>query len=411
MNIKNTKYQKVHEYIKNAWISAVKKKDCDKNFIMPYDYIPPCVDGELINLYYWDTYFTNIGLYLDGLDGYAFGNIENLKYCLRKFGCVPNMCRANGADYSSQPPLLSAMVADYYKRSRDILFLEDSYNALNIEYEFWQTRRMAVNGLNKYGTNKDEPLSYLSSFEDLKKRVNIDDGNWTDEDKIKYVKKRTGEGESGEDHTPRFGGAADNIAPIDLNCYLYGFEKNMEQFSKILKNGEEKFWDKVSKERIKKINKDCFDKEKGVYFDYNFVLRQRTNIYCVACYLPYIMGITKDSESIKKINEKLILPHGITSCERQKQCKEIYQWGYPNVWAPHNYYACIANEIAGNREIAEEIALKYLTVVADEFSISGKLYEKYDGINGGKAVINEYVLPEMLGWTAGVYQYFYNKFL
>ena len=69
---------KVRNYIKNSWLIAVKKKDVDKNFLLPYDYIPPCIEGDLINLYYWDTYFTNLGLYLDGLTQYAFNNIENL---------------------------------------------------------------------------------------------------------------------------------------------------------------------------------------------------------------------------------------------------------------------------------------------------------------------------------------------
>ena len=87
-------YEKTSEYIKKSWLSAVKKKDVDKNFLMPYDYIPPCVDGDLINLYYWDTYFTNLGLYEDGFGNYAYNNIKNLIFCLDKFGCVPNMCRA-----------------------------------------------------------------------------------------------------------------------------------------------------------------------------------------------------------------------------------------------------------------------------------------------------------------------------
>ena len=67
----------VRDYIKSSWLLALKKKDVDKNFLLPYDYIPPCIEGDLINLYYWDTYFTNLGLYLDGLTQYAFNNIEN----------------------------------------------------------------------------------------------------------------------------------------------------------------------------------------------------------------------------------------------------------------------------------------------------------------------------------------------
>ena len=106
-------YEKTSEYIKNSWDYAIKQKDVDKSFILPFDYIPPCIDGDLINLYYWDTYFTNIGLINDGKVEFALNNIKNLIFCLRKFGCVHNMCRANGATYASQPPLLFLMVKDY----------------------------------------------------------------------------------------------------------------------------------------------------------------------------------------------------------------------------------------------------------------------------------------------------------
>ena len=37
--------------------------------------------------------------------------------------------------------------------------------------------------------------------------------------------------------------------------------------------------------------------------------------------------------------------------------------------------------------------------------------EKYDAIVGGKAVVDEYGTPEMLGWTAGVFQVLYNDYL
>ena len=108
------KYEKTSEYIRTAWHSAVKERGAN-GFLLPYDYVPPCVHGELIDLYYWDTYFTNLGLFCDGLKEYALGNIENLKFCLRTFGKVPNMCRRDGAELASQPPLLFMMIADAYE--------------------------------------------------------------------------------------------------------------------------------------------------------------------------------------------------------------------------------------------------------------------------------------------------------
>ena len=401
------KLEKTSEYIKASWHSAVKRRDAN-GFALPFDYVPPCIDGELTDLYYWDTYFTNLGLFCDGLDRYAIGNIENLKFCLRREGKVPNMCRENGAELASQPPLLSMMVADAYERTQDKAFLQDSFEALLQEYTFWMTERISPNGLNRYGTNcraeerlKEVAFSYAA-------RVGKDISAYSDGEKIACAKNCIAEGESGEDHTRRFFGAALDINPIDLNCHLYTFERNMARFSDILENGQSGTWLARAQERLGKIRAHCYDAETGVYFDYNYVSGKRTGIYCAACYMPYVAGICSDREALDKINQRLLRPHGVVSCEELPPNGETYQWGYPNVWAPHNYFAYLANLRAGNGAVAQEIVGRYLLVVADTFEAHGKLYEKYDALAGGKALVNEYGTPEMLGWTAGVYQYFYK---
>ncbi len=402
------KYERVRNYVKESWGKAVKAKDCNKAFIMSYDYIPPCVDGDLINLFYWDTYFTNIGLYLDGLEEYAFNNIEDLKFCLQKFGCVPNMCRGNGADYASQPPLLFLMVEEYYNKTGDLSFLQSSYKALKEEYKFWMTKRICENGLNRYGTNYDYAKNGcdLSEFAE---RIHLDISTLTEEEKVEIAENRVAEGESGEDHTPRFLGRAKYVNPIDLNCYLYAFEKTMAQFSALLNKKEEELWLSRAEKRKALINKYCFDKETGLYFDYDYQNGQITRIYCVACYLPFAFGLTCEKTAINALNEKLINAYGVVSCQEVEAEKEIFQWGYPNAWAPHQYWAYAANKQVGNDQTAKEIARKYLDNVASVFEKEGKLFEKYDAVSGGKATVNEYGLPEMLGWTAGVYNYFFEE--
>ncbi len=401
------KYQATRAYIRRSWQRAVKDKNVDEGFPLPYDYVPPCIDGGLTNLYYWDTYFTNIGLYLDGLDRYAFNNVENLKFCLRKFGCVPNMCRANGAEYCSQPPLLFLMIEDYYARTGNIEFLKDGYEALKTEYAFWMTRRIAENGLNRYGCNAD--YSKKNNADYYARRFKIDMSDWTEARKVEFCLNCMAEGESGEDHTPRFAGRAKYVNPLDLNCYLYAFEKTMARFSGLLGAGEEKTWIRRAEDRSSILRKYCYDEETGAYFDYDYERETRTGIYCVACYLPYVFGITKDANALEKINARLIYPCGVVSCQKMDGVKGIYQWGYPNAWAPHQYWAYLANERAGKEALAKEIAQKFLDNVADEFSRSGRVLEKYDALQGGGATVQDYGLIEMLGWTAGVYNYFYDK--
>ena len=405
------KLKRVNEYIKNSWIKSVRKNDVDADFVMPCDFIPPCIAGKpgaFVQLFYWDTYFTNKGLYVDGMEKYALGNIEDLKFALRRFGCVPNMCRANGADYASQPPLLVFMVDDYYEFSKDKAFLADSFDALKTEYKFWMENRISPTGLNRWGGNYDfrKNISKDTTYYVNKRTGQKVEGTW--EDVVKYHENSLAQGESGQDNTQRYMMRAAEINAVDLNSYLYGFENTMAKFARVL-NKSETEWLKRAENRRALMDKYLLDKNTGIYFDYIFTDDKLTGIYCVDNYTPFIFGITDDKGAVNKINEVLIERHGVVSTAIPSEKGENYQWGYPNAWAPHQYWAYTANVKAGNTEKAKEIAEKYLNTVADEFTLSGTLYEKYDGVNGGKAVVNEYGVPEMLGWTAGIYQYIYKE--
>ncbi len=400
-----TEYEKTSEYIKKSWLSAVKKKDVDNNFLMPYDYIPPCVDGDLINLYYWDTYFTNLGLYEDGFGNYAYNNIKNLIFCLDKFGCVPNMCRANGATYASQPPLLFMMIQDYYRYSGDLEFLAEGYRALQKEYAFWMEKRISETGLNRFGSNFD----YAANEPDLtefSKRIGIDLSKLSRAEKTAFAMDRCAEGESGHDYTPRFCGRAYESNPVDLNSYLYGFERAMTEFAKILGKGgaECERWAQRAETRKKLMDEFLLDSESCVYFDYEFEKKQRNKIFNGANYLPYIFGITENKAALKSINDRLVRKYGVLCCEELQSDGLTYQWGYPNSWAPYNYFAYEANKRCGNEAEAKQIAEAWLNDISETFMKTGKLYEKYDAMVGGAATVNEYGVPEMLGWTAGTFE-------
>ncbi len=403
---------KTREYIKNAWKKAIRSRASNAKFILPYDFIPPCVDENFITLYYWDTFFTNEGLYLDGLEKYAFYNIENLKFCLEKFACVPNCCWENGAKHASQPPLLFLMVKRYFEVSGDKEFLKSSYNALEKEYAFWMRERICDNGLNRYGTNR--PYASLQRGELLReiayyaRRVGIDVAGWDNEELKQKLFHIMAEGESGEDHTPRFKGLAFDVCAIDLNSLLYAFERTMASFARILGYGESA-WEEKAALRKKRINALCLDESSGLYFDYNYREKRQTKMLCSACYLPFVFGLSTNVAALNRLNEALVAPHGVLACQEVENRQEVYQWGYPNAWAPHQYYAYEANARLGNTEWSAKIAKNWLNTLATEYEKSGKLFEKYDAFVGGMATVNEYGTPEMLGWTAGVFNYFYDK--
>ena len=127
------------EYIKNSWLQAVREKK-DGELKLPYPFVPPCLQGDFLVLYYWDTYFTNVGLIADEKTEYAKYNVDNLLYALDCFGCVPNYTRDDGAKWCSQPPLLRLMVEDVYKATKDENWHQTAL--LMLEKEFVRTGKL-----------------------------------------------------------------------------------------------------------------------------------------------------------------------------------------------------------------------------------------------------------------------------
>ena len=104
-------------------------------------------------------------------------------------------------------------------------------------------------------------------------------------------------------------------------------------------------------------------------------------------------------ESLEDL-EKLEAPYGVFTAEKQK---EQFQWGYPNVWAPCLYAAVVGCENYGHSAEAARLAQKYIALIEKNYEETGKLWEKYNALDGNTQSANEYATPEMMGWTAGVY--------
>ena len=62
----------------------------------------------------------------------------------------------------------------------------------------------------------------------------------------------------------------------------------------------------------------------------------------------------------------------------------------------------------GYKEEALRIAKKYTSSIEDIFEKTGTLWEKYNVLEGSTNVKDEYKMPEILGWTAGIYLDFKN---
>ncbi len=391
----------LQEFIKQGWEKArTISKGNDLN--MPYAFVPPSIIGDFRTLYYWDTYFTNIGLILDNHTDWARENVDNLLFSLNHFGCVPNYTGKNGAEYNSQPPLLCLMIKDIYRKTKDVNWLKTAVEGLEKEYNFWMTKRITNIGLNQFGCNAtcEERLidyyNYVCTRVELPKDISV-------KEKIEIAKNFVAEAESGEDFTPRYANHnALDYAQIDINSHLYGVEDYLSDYFKEKAQAKSSYYLSQKQKRLELIEKYCYEQKTGLYYDYDHKKGASSGRICAACFLPYFYGYAKDGSGLKILWERLKTKSGVVACEDTGDY--TYQWGYPNIWSPHQYFAYIALKNYGYNEQAEQLRNGYMKLLSDAFDKTGALWERYD--ENGNASDLEYPTQQMLGWTAGVYRFF-----
>ena len=103
--------------------------------------------------FYWDSYFTLLGLVVQGKWQLAREIIENLICEIEEFGFVPNYNGLTGVCRSrSQSPFLTAAIYEVYSFVNDLTWLERAMNAAVQEYEgYWLSEpHLTETGLSRY---------------------------------------------------------------------------------------------------------------------------------------------------------------------------------------------------------------------------------------------------------------------
>ena len=297
----------------------------------------------------------------------------------------------------TQPPVFGIMVCD-------LLPFIDGENAaillsaMEREYDYWMRERVLPGGLNHYGNSADAKTKiFMADEAEVRLKRKFENA-----DRETIGNNILAECESGWDFSPRFDFRCSEFAAVDLNSLLYRYETTLAKFGE----KEKRFgYIAASEKRKEMMYRFCFDGQKltdavpGGQFGC---------VTSVADMLPFWAGISNDKDVLLRILKKLEYPYGIAACEKTDE-DFAGQWGYPNMWAPLVWFAFYALKAVGAPEEAERIGKKYLLTVEDCFANTGKLWEKYDAVKGGKATANEYTDTEMLGWTAGVYNDIYEE--
>lgn len=219
------------------------------------------------------------------------------------------------------------------------------------------------------------------------------------------------EAESGWDFNPRFDTRCMDFNPVDLNSNLYIYEKNFAYFAEQLRKDDAGIWLDRANKRKDLMSSLMVNPENGLYYDYDFVNGKLYEVYSAAGFSPLYAGLASPQEAeatLAKGLPKLEMAHGIAACE-DISYRTVYQWDYPNSWAPLNVIVIKGLDNYGYKQEAQRVASKYRDATLEIFNSTQNLWEKYNAQSGDIDAKNEYGLPgSFMGWTAGAYMFTHN---
>src|SRR5439155_1757367 len=129
--------QSMEEHIRALWPVLTRPPDtadAHSSLIpLPNPYIVP--GGRFREVYYWDSYFTMLGLIESGRTDLVKSMLDNFAYLIRTVGHIPNGNRTYYLS-RSQPPFFAAMVG-LYARATDTTHALQYLDALEAEHAFW----------------------------------------------------------------------------------------------------------------------------------------------------------------------------------------------------------------------------------------------------------------------------------
>lgn len=395
--------RRLNEQIRGLWIQTrhdPAAESADVNTApLPYPYTVPCMRGRFVWFFYWDTYWTNWGLLEHGLMEWARCNVENIAFCMSRYGYMPNHI-PRGIN-RSQPPYFAMMVREIYERSGHRPWLQWLEPWVRREYDFWTTQRGTPTGLSRYYhcANHKE----LMQFADVMVKRGVVPPTASDAERLYGGTHGLAEAESGHDFTPRFNGRCADFNPVDLNSNLYAYENFLATIAGVVGQRDGALWAERAAQRRQLIQELCWDEQRGLFLDYDYVRQRRSGVASLATFWPLWVGAATQ-EQAARVAANLSLfewQHGLAACEETNESAR-FQWAYPVVWPPLIGITMLGLDRYGYRDAARRVAQKYLQTVVTNYLETGQLWEKYDAVSG-RPHRAEYEPQPMLGWTAGVF--------
>lgn len=387
---------------------------------LPNPYVVP--GGRFREVYYWDSYFTMLGLVESGRTDLVRSMLDNFAHLIRTVGHIPNGNRTYYLS-RSQPPYFAAMVA-LYARATDTAQALRYLDALEREHAFWmagaesvargQAQRRVVrlrdgSLLNRYWDDRAEPRPE-SYREDFTLAQSIPEGQ-----RRTLYRHIRASAESGWDFSSRWMRDSTDLRtletteliPVDLNSLLYHLERTIASLRAF--RGQEGDAEPAERFRAAADSRRsallavAFEPDSGFFYDY----RWRANVrvldrptLAAAAPLYFELATPEQARAVAARLDRDFLKDGgfATTLIRSGQ-----QWDAPNGWPPLQWLAMEGARRYGRADLANRARARWLQVNRAVYRLTGKMTEKYDVTDlSRRAGGGEYPNQDGFGWTNGV---------
>ena len=387
---------------------------------LPEAYVVP--GGRFREVYYWDSYFTMLGLVASGRTDLVRGMLDNFAYLVRTVGHIPN---GNRTYYlgRSQPPFFGAMVA-LYAAATDTSQALRYLDALEAEHAYWMdgAERLAPGAayrrvvrlpggavLNRYWDDLPEPRpeSFRPDYE-LAQTVPA-------ERREALYRNLRATAESGWDFSSRWLRdpkdlrtlETTDLLPVDLNSLLYEQERVIAALRRF-RGGPgdaavaERFAGAAA-DRRRTVLAVAFDSSTAFFYDVRWRTRERvTDRPTLAAAAPLYFGLATAEQGravAARLERDFLKPGGfVTTLIPTGQ-----QWDAPNGWPPLEWLTIEGVRRSGRGDLADTARGRWLDLNRRTYRASGRMTEKYDVMDPARrAGGGEYPTQDGFGWTNGV---------
>jgi alpha,alpha-trehalase len=371
--------------------------------------------GAFQEFYYWDSYFTMLGLIPDGHMDIARDLVADFSYLIETYGHIPNGARTFYLS-RSQPPTYFLMVGlmDPDPARAWASHLGD----LEREYAYWmkgaarlrpgQARCNVVrmpdgSFLNRYWDERDSPR-------DEGYRNDVMTARASGKPAARVYRDIRAAAESGWDFSSRWLGdrrhlstiRTSSIVPVDLNSLLYGLERAIARgCGEAHDSACEHDFEARARRRSQAMNRYLWDRRGGYFTDYDWQDRGRTQELSAAALYPLFVGLATSRQAsavAAVVRSKLLKAGGIVTTTIDTG----QQWDAPNGWAPLQWIAVRGLARYGDDALAHEIATRWIATVRRVYADTGTMFEKYDVEHARPGGGGEYPVQDGFGWTNGV---------